>query len=150
MTAFVMFSFRNFAIQMTGFNNAVSYNLKNALTGTYPDYEVDFAKVLVSRGDLPNGSAPGATASAGNVVFSWTDNSGTGRARATDKSLLLVYCPTLNMSIYVTEGADRSAGTDTVNVSTFSGETVHTYISFISEDGRDVASSIYTGEFTIA
>ncbi|MGN6617524.1 MAG: DUF6266 family protein, partial [Ilyomonas sp.] len=98
----------------------------------------------------PNGSAPGATASAGNVVFSWTDNSGTGRARATDKSLLLVYCPTLNMSIYVTEGADRSAGTDTVNVSTFSGETVHTYISFISEDGRDVASSIYTGEFTIA
>ena len=33
-------------------NAAVSYNKKHALKGVYPDVEVDFEKVLLSRGNL--------------------------------------------------------------------------------------------------
>ena len=150
MTAFVAISFRDFAVQMTGFNNAVSYNLKNAVTGVYPDYSLAYNLTLVSRGDLPNGLGPSAVAAAGsNIVFSWTDNTGVGRAKATDLAMLLVYCPAMNLSIYTTGSAVRSAATDTLNVSTFSGEKVETYIAFISADGKDIASSIYTGQIVV-
>lgn len=151
MTAFVAISFRDFAVQMTGFNNAVSYNLKNAITGVYPNYSLLYNLALVSRGDLPNALGPTAIAAAGGkVVYSWTDNTGVGRAKATDLAMLLVYCPALNMSIYTTGSAARSAVTDTLTVSTFSGQTVETYIAFISADGKDIASSIYTGQVIVS
>lgn len=150
MTAFVAVSFRDFAVQMTGFNNAVSYNLKNAITGTYPNYSLSNNLVLVSRGDLPNALGPAAVAAPGNTInFTWTDNTGVGKAKANDLAMLLVYCAALNLSIYTTGSAARSAGSDTLDVSTFAGQTVDTYIAFISADGRSIASSIYTGELTV-
>ena len=57
-----MLSFRGFAVRMTGTNSAFSYNLKNAITGTYPDYLVDYSLALVSRGDMPNALNPAAVA----------------------------------------------------------------------------------------
>ena len=150
MTAFVSVSFRDFAVQMTGFNNAVSYNLKNAITGIYPNYTLANNLVLVSRGDLPNALGPTAASGAAGIVnYNWTNNAGVGRAKTTDLAMLLIYCPTLNLSIYTTGGAARSAGTDTLNVSTFSGQTVETYIAFISADGKDISGSIYTGQVTV-
>lgn len=151
MMGLVMITFRNYAIKMTGYNNAVSYNLKNAITGSYPNYTIDFSEVLISRGDLPNVIAPAATAEPGsNVKFSWTDNSGTGKAKPTDKAVLAIYCPAHNMTIYTTGSALRSAATETVDASSFSGELVHTYIGFISDDGKDIANSIYTGNLTVS
>jgi len=149
MTGLVRISFKDFAKQMTGFNSAMSYNLKNAVTGIYPDFTIDYGLALVSRGDLPNAIAPSAVAAANNINFSWTDNTGTGSAKATDKAILAVYCPALKTTFYTTNGANRSAGTDTINVTNFAGQTVETYIGFISEDGRSIANSIYTGELTL-
>jgi len=149
MTGLVRISFKDFAKQMTGFNSAMSYNLKNAVTGIYPDFTIDYGLALVSRGDLPNAIAPSAVAAANNINFSWTDNTGTGSAKATDKAILAVYCPALKTTFYTTNGANRDAGTDTINVTNFAGQTVETYIGFISEDGRSIANSIYTGELTV-
>ncbi len=151
MMGLLMVSFRNYAIKMTGYNNAVSYNLKNAITGSYPTYSISYADVLVSRGDLPNVLAPTATAAAaGGIKYDWTDNTGVGKAKATDKAILVVYCAAHNMAIFTTGSALRSAATETINASSFSGEQVHTYIGFISEDGKDIASSIYTGAVTVS
>jgi len=36
----------------TAYQNAFSYNLKNAVSGTYPDYKMDFRKVFLSRGEV--------------------------------------------------------------------------------------------------
>jgi hypothetical protein len=73
-----MISFRNYAVKMTGTNNALSYTLKNAIAGTYPNYEIDYSNVLVSRGDLPNVLNPTAAPSGtSDITFSWTSNSGT-------------------------------------------------------------------------
>ncbi|MBK6381785.1 MAG: hypothetical protein IPF72_19845 [Chitinophagaceae bacterium] len=100
ITALVEISFGDFAVRKTGFNSAVSYTLKNAVTGTYPVFNLQFADVLVSRGDLPNVLAPTVTVAAGGLVtWAWTDNSGVGIARPTDKALLVVHCPALNQSI---------------------------------------------------
>lgn len=151
MTGLVVISFGDFAVRKTGFNSAVSYILKNAITGTYPAYSIQYADALVSRGDLPNVLAPTAAGSGGGLLtFNWTDNSGVGIAKATDKALLVAYCPALNLCIYTTGSADRSAKTDSLNLASFSGQDVHTWIGFISENKQNVASSLYTGMVTIS
>jgi hypothetical protein len=149
-TGLVEISFGSFAIRKTGFNSAVSYTLKNAVSGTYPLYTIQYADVLVSRGDLPNVLAPATTVDpAGLVTWNWTNNSGTGIARATDKALLVAYCPAFNQCVYTTGSAGRSALTDSLNLASFTGQEVHCWIGFISEDGQNVASSLYTGMLTV-
>jgi hypothetical protein len=147
----VEISFGNFAVRKTGFNSAVSYTLKNAIAGTYPVYSIQYANALVSRGDLPNVLAPAVTAAANSqLTWSWTDNSGVGIARATDKALLVVYCPAFNQCIYTTGSASRNSLTDSLDLGSFKGQEVHTWIGFISEDGENVAGSLYTGKVMVS
>ena len=150
MTALVKISFNDFAVEQTGFNSAVSFILKNAIAGAYPVFTLQYADVLVSRGDLPNVLAPAATADPGSVlIFSWTDNSGVGIAKSTDKALLVAYCPAFNQCIYTTGSAARSTAKDSLNLASFKGQDVHTWIGFISENRLNVASSFYTGMVTV-
>jgi len=89
MKDFIKVGFKKYAIKMTEFNSEMSYNLNNAVIGTYPNFKIDFANALVSRGALAdsfNGTA--SCASSGNLSFTWDDNSGDGNAKATDKALL--------------------------------------------------------------
>ncbi len=150
MGGLVALGFGNIANQMTGQNSAMSYILKSAVTGVYPNYTILYPQVLISRGELPAALNPIAVAAAGGLInFSWTNNAGVGKAKATDLALLVVYCEDYNQCIYTTGSAARSAGTDSLNVSFFSGKTVQTYIGFISADGYDIASSIFTGQHTV-
>lgn len=150
MSSLLNVSFRDYAVKMTGFNNAMSYTLKNAIVGTYPTYGVDYSLALVSRGDLPNVLAPAATTTGSEVLYTWTPNMGVGKAAATDKAILAVYCAARQQCIYTTLGADRSTGAASINVSPFAGETVQTYIGFIAASGKDMSNSFYTGELTIS
>ncbi len=151
MSALLNITFRDFAIKMTGMNNAFAYNIKNAITGTYPSLSIDYSLVLLSRGDLPNVLAPAVTAGAGSIAtFSWTDNSGVGSAKTTDQAVLIAYCATKKQVIYTTGGGQRGALTGDLNLSAFSGLAVQTYIGFISADGNDVANSIFTGQITVS
>jgi hypothetical protein len=150
MSALLAIGFSNYSVKQTGVNGAVSYILKNAIGGTYPNNSILYANVLISRGDLPNVLAPTATAAAaGRLTFNWTDNSGTGIAKSTDKVMLAAYCPELNQCVYTTGSASRSDLTDGLNLATFSGKVVETYISIVSDDGHNIASSIYTGQVTV-
>lgn len=152
MVSLLNTTFKDYAVKMTGFNNAMSYTLKNAITGTYPVYTVDYSLALVSRGDLPNALSPSAssTGTAGKVVFTWTSNQGVGKAAPDDKAVLVVYCPEMKLCVYTDAGPDRSTGTGELTVTGFAGKTVQTYVAFISADGRDLSNSIYTGQLTVS
>ena len=151
MSTLLELSFNSYAVKKTGINSALSYTLKNAVTGTYPTYTLLYANALVSRGDLPNVLGAAVVSGAASIVtFSWTDNSGVGIAKPTDKAILVAYCPDLNQCIYTTGSADRSAIADDLNLASFSGRQVETYIGFISAEGNSVASSIYTGQVTVS
>jgi hypothetical protein len=144
-------SFRDFAIKMTGINNAFSYLLENAITGIYPNFAIDYSVALVSRGDLPNVPGPAVTSGAGSVLtFSWSDNSGVGLAKATDQAILVAYCPSLRQAVYTTSGGPRSGMTADLNLLPFSALIVETWIGFISESGYHIATSFFTGEVTVS
>ena len=142
--------FKNSAIKMTGTNSAYRYNYKHALQGVYPNYSLDYTKVLLTDGLLQQVGNPKAEATGGGLVkFSWDDNSGIKNANASDKSILLVYCAELGRFAYIDDGASRSSKTASINASVFNGKTVETWLSFISADKEEVAPSVYTGQLIV-
>ncbi len=139
-------TFRPVAVRMTGFNKAFSYNVKNTITGVHPSLAIDYSMVLLGRGDLPQAVSPAATSPiAGKLDFTWTDNSGKGRTLPTDKAFAAAYNEEMDRWIYGMNLADRSAGTCSLDLKVFIGKPVHTYMGFISADGKDVSDSVYTG-----
>lgn len=151
MAGLLNITFRDFAIKMTGINNAFQYNLKNAIAGTYPAFTLDYSLALICRGDLPNILGPAVTVGAGSILtWSWTDNSGVGIAKPTDQAVLVAYCPVLRQAIYTTAGGNRDSLTGDLDVSPFAGQSVQTYIGFITADGRKVANSYFTGEVAVS
>lgn len=152
MTEFLKTGFKKYASGMTQFNSAMSYNLKNAITGTYPNYSIDYPNALVSRGNLAGGeNGAAASTNPAEVDVSWDDNSGSGGAQATDKALIVILNQTKGEAVYTTAGAARSATAETLNVpSNFTGDDVEVFLGFISEDGTKVSNSSYLGSVTVA
>ena len=148
-TGLLNLTFRDYAVEMTGTNNAMRYLLNNAIDGSYPDLSINYQNVLVSRGDLPNGGTPAATAAATTVTFTWQDNSGTGKAQASDQAILVAYCADLKQVEWTLNTAQRGSETGALALAGFAGMEVQTWIGFLSADGRRIASSKYTGAFTL-
>lgn len=145
MTPLLQMSYKSEGKNMSGFNSALSYNLKNAVTGAYPDFDIRYDMALVSRGALPNAAAPQAVVAGNSIEWTWTDNTGAGKAAATDKAILVAYCHELKQTIFEF-GAERSTGEATLAATAFAGREVETWIGFISADGKSVATSLYTGQ----
>jgi hypothetical protein len=151
MNNLLMETFNNYAIKMTGYNAAFGYNVKEAVTGIYPAFAVDYPKVSVSRGGLPNADAPVAAATAGSkITFTWTDNSDGETILATDQAIMVVYCEEVNQSRYLLGGAARATGMDSITVAAFSGKQVQTWLGFISADGFKISDSAFTGAVTVS
>jgi hypothetical protein len=150
LTGLLEFSFNDEAIHQSGFNAAMSHTMKSAVVGVAPNLLLSYPQVLVSRGSLPNAGGPAAAAgTAGKIVFTWTDNTGLGKAQSTDRAILVAYSPDLDISAYTIAHDMRSSGTSTLNVVGFNGKTVQTWISFLAADGSEIATSLYTGPVNV-
>ena len=140
-----------YANKQSPINAAMSYTIANAITGNYPNYAIDPSKVLISRGSLTPAYNASATLASGAINFEWDDNSGSSAAKMSDKALIAVINPTKSEAVFDTAGASRVDTALSVNLpANWSGETVEAYLGFISEDGREVANSVYLGSFAIA
>jgi hypothetical protein len=151
MRPFLEVGFKASAIRMTGYNSALAYNIKNAVSGVHPNLSIAYGLAATSRGELPKAlNATATPGTAGKVVASWKDNSGIGKAQGTDQLLLVVHCPAAEDSAYSTGAACRADGTCTIDLPTvYSGNSVHVYLSFISVDGKDVSDSVYSGPVAV-
>jgi hypothetical protein len=150
LVAFIRVGFKRYAHRQSEFNAAMSYTVKHAIVGSYPDYTADYSKLLVSRGTLPGANNATAVAATGKIKLTWEDNTGIGEAKGTDKSMAVAINQTKGEAAYITDGAARSASTEQLAVSPFwAGDEVEVYLAFISEDGKDVATSAYCGSVTV-
>jgi hypothetical protein len=137
-------------VNMSCYNKALSYNMRNAIAGDYPSFRVNYPRVVLGVGDLLNPNIVAAVSeSAGQILFSWKDNSGEGSARASDQAFVAVYCAEKDKWITGNPGPIRYAGNYELNVSEFSGKTVHGYIGFLSDGAQFVSTSVYAGELII-
>lgn len=150
VTPFLRTGYKLFTAKQTAFNAAMSQVLTNAISGEAPDITIDYAKAQVSAGTLPPAANGAFTFDNGQITLTWDDNTGSGSAKATDKSMYVVLNPAKNEAVYETAGAVRSAKTQIADLpAEWLGDTVHIYLAFISEDGKDVANSTYLGSVEI-
>lgn len=151
LTDIVRTGFKLYTNKQTAFNAAMSYTLANAISGDYPDYELNFASALISRGALTSATNGAATSANGSVTVTWGDNTSVGTAKATDKALIAVLNADKGEAVTVSAGETRSTATQTVAVpADWMGEEVQVYLGFISADAKEVANSVYLGSVTIA
>ena len=147
---FLRSGWKLYAHRQSPFNAAMSYAFANAVTGDYPDYQIDPAKVLVSRGSLAPAINPRVTIQDGAAQFSWDDNSGDGSAKPTDKALIAVLNPAQAQAVAITAGASRSEGLQNLKIpANWTEDELHPYIAFISEDGKEIANSVYLGSLVM-
>ena len=149
---YIRIGYKSQAAKQTEFNAAMSYTIKNAITGSYPNYALDYTKIVVSKGGLTQ--VTGATATWDNnrneVKIDWTDNSGVGNALATDKAMPFIYNKAKGETIYDTAGATRTTHTQSLTgPNDWEGDKVEVYLGMMSADSKEVADSIYLGEVTL-
>jgi hypothetical protein len=115
----------------------------------HPVPGIIYEKVPISRGVLWNTHKAEAKASSTSLIFKWSNDSGTGNARPTDRCIVVAYCETLNKCLFSAEGIERRARKATLAVPEFRGHAVHTWLAFMSADGKKASNSVYSGQVMI-
>lgn len=134
----------------TGLHRATSAVMKLAIQGTYPALSLSYPEILISKGTLPGaknvqvGLAPN-----GLLKFSWDNNSDIGTAGKQDQAVMVAFDIELNEVIFSVHGGARESCNASLDVSTFAGRQVATWLSFISRQG-DAADSVFCGMMHIA
>lgn len=132
-------------------NQAMSYLMKEAIVFNEPNYEWDYTKVLISKGDLlgiNNGQVAAGTGQ--NLEFTWSDNSEQGEAEVTDKLVVVVYEPTSKATVYSLNASSRSSRSATLELPNFlSGLEVQVWATFVASDDKLAATSLYLGAIIV-
>jgi hypothetical protein len=159
MTEYIRVGYKGYAVKMSAFNAAFSYNYHEALTGVYPNFEIDYPKALVSRGNLQGAHNPSIGSElAGSVSVAWTNNSGSSLANDSDVALVVLFNPLSSQAIYLLNAGMRADEHVDITVpSEFSGQTVHGYLTFMSIDAaingqlrNSISTSSYAGSVVVA
>lgn len=130
--------------QMSAFNLAMSYNKKQAITGLYPNLQLDYSRVVVSMGDVADMEGGSARWVAGGMELTWADNSGEGHAKSSDYLLALLFFPDERHVVHLFNGNHRNEGRSFITLeSSLTEKPVHVYASFCRYDGSDVSPSSY-------
>ena len=133
-----------------GCNRATSALLNLAVVGTYPDMQLSYPKVLISKGLLPGAENAAAVVDKnGNIHFSFTDNSDTGTASGSDKVIAVVYCEALQQAVFSLNAGLRKDGEAVLNASMFKGYEAETWIGFLSNDETNASDSVWTGKISL-
>jgi hypothetical protein len=149
-TGFFTKTFPAYGHTGSGYNRAVSSLMNLALVLSGSGVSISYPLVLVSKGPLPPAANPGAVADdAGNIHFTWTDNSGTGTAKKNDKAILVAYFPAANEVIFSYNKGTRLSGTAVLETAHIKGKAAETWIGFLSDNEQDAACSVYTGSVTL-
>lgn len=150
ITSYIRTGFKTYANKQTAFNAAMSYIVKNAVSGVYPNHALDYSLTLVSRGNLKQPANAVASMGSGKTTITWSDNSGEGDAQSTDLAMPLAFNINKGEAVFSTASASRA---DQLAELTFPadwmGDTVEIYLGFVSADGTSVATSLYLGQNTV-
>ncbi len=129
-------------------NNAmVKCNRKNTLQGEYPNRSINYSKVLVTKGSLPGAHAAAQMTDKG-LVYTWATSSNSAIAHHTDQVIMLAYFPDLKETRYLAGGTQRSSGEALLVLDGIKrGYQAEVYISFVSDDRKNISDSMHLGQF---
>ncbi len=138
-------------------NGAVSYNLKHAVVGQYPDLSLDYSKVLLCKGKLAGPKNASAALEGEILKFKWEVSTNWGSRDRRNQVMVLAYYPVSKKANYWLSGARISEGVEQIQVRTqetpsrnkLVDEYLEAYIAFISDDRQQVSDSVYLGRIAV-
>ena len=150
----VAVGYQNPGKNLTAMNVATRYHLDSAVTGVYPDYQIDLPKVqLTMPSDTPDSgwNVKVTSAAGGLITLSWEDNVfPTPGTLPTDRMGTLLYDVEKDRFINVGESAARSALTNVIEMpEAYAGDTLHIWVYFVSADRKSVSTTDYLGTVKI-
>jgi len=124
--------------------------MSRALTGIYPNMQLNYQQVLISKGRLPGAQNAKVVKKPNNILqFSFADNSIDGIASADDSVILVAYAPDLQQAIFTLHGGFRKDKKAAIHVAAFTGHIVETWIGFLSKDEKDAGDSVWVGRVVV-
>ncbi len=135
---------------MSGYNYACMQALKKAVTGTAPDFAIDFSKIIISEGGLHQVVRPTAEIADGKVSFHWEDNTSSSNGQTTDQAIMVAF-NTKNYEYSYSNGdfTRGSASGSLALPNSEVGDNLEIYLFFRTADGTIVSSSQYLGTVTV-
>lgn len=130
----------------TGYNLGLKQVLDHAITGDFPDYEIDFSKVVISKGKLDIPVVMDVKAEPGKLVVSWLADANNVNSFADDRIFILAFDPGTNIFFYGPAEATRSLGEAPVNLPpVLAGSTLHVYVFAMDRLAKKASNSMYAG-----
>lgn len=150
--------FGAYAQGRSAYNAAMSANLKNAVTGDYPDLHIDFSKVQVSKGTLA--MAANITMQRtynDSITIAWQNTIEAKTGNHSDKVVVLLLTTTPFSFISSFTDERRMAGQVSIPLPPdWKSTVIHGYLSFITADiitgnmlAQHISDSAYCGEITV-
>lgn len=146
---FIQIGFRNAGKGQTPYSEAMSYNLQNAITGEYPNFEIDYSKIVLSKGNLYAPNEVSVTAENGSLRFSWSTRV-RPKSSPDDVVMLLAYNVDRLEAEYDVKAGIRETGSATLDLpSEWDGEQVEAYLVFTSTENKKVSKTRYAGSHIV-
>ena len=131
------------------FSMAVKQNIEQAVTGTTPDFALDYTAISLSSGNLFIPFTNAVTVEPGSITLTWNPSLNQFSGSSSDVAFIVVYNVDRRLFITTDVPASRAEGTALVDVpEPFVGQAGHAWMFFASEDGKKVSNTAYLGEVT--
>jgi hypothetical protein len=143
---FIKAGFKNDAIgTIYNYHNlATSYNKMHAINIVDNVPQIDYARILLSRGKALMPKDPILKRTEEGLRVSWTVEENLSWISNQDQTMLLAYFPEVNEVIFDVAGAKRYKGTADLNLPpAFRELQMETYFAFVSEDRESVSNSMH-------
>ncbi|MFC5282014.1 DUF6266 family protein [Pedobacter alpinus] len=137
--------------RFSSFNLAIAHMLQNSIIGESGSYELDYPKVLISKGELsPAWNAVAATSGASELSLTWSNATNSGMSNPDDEVFALVYNADTKQHLMSISAATRADGVLSIPLpNDFVGSEVQCWLAFTSKDKKQRSTSIYAGAVTI-
>ncbi len=124
--------------------------VKNSVTGTYPDFTIDYTRLVIAKGSLPRLGQVSVTVSAnGTIDMTWDTTLFLG-VDPTDKVKIVFNDPDMKSWFISDDNTIRSDGSMTVTIpQSWSGLKVHCWVYAVSSTGKTTSMSQYVSELQL-
>lgn len=142
--------FQNYS-EYTEMNAAMSYNMKHAVAGEYPEFEVDFPALVYSKGELLGSWCPKAVSKAENqMTVSWKNRPFSNLSSGNDQVIVIMYCTKQGEFHIYDEIGTRSDNAVTLKIEgDVKRDTIHCYLSFYSKVHKISSTNEYIGKISV-
>lgn len=142
--------FKAFVKNNSPVNAAFSYNYDHAFVKEGGEYQINYPKILYSKGHIVTPQGAQVTSAGQKITFSWEPQNQSTYCRYTDLASFMVYNPAKDDFLVLQGTASRRAQSFEMEVAVeHIGDTVHCYMSFASADGKLQGDSWYVGEVVV-